>query len=151
MRIAATTYATRFVMPSSSSFEAGGTVPIQRGPPQENGQRLVGSLAARTSQRARLRHHDEARAVTPAEDFREVGLLGVRRRDEEVAGRGRARVVHVLVHALREPRRAEDRAVVTEIDLVPRAVVPAIPRREVRAAAELSLRGLRQLVVELHL
>src|SRR5207253_2192172 len=88
-------------------------------------------------------------AVAPAEDFREVGLLGVRRRYEEVAGRGRARVVHVLVHALREPRRAEHGAVVTQIDLVPWAVVPAIPRREVRAAAELSLRGLRELVVQL--
>ena len=34
---------------------------------------------------------------------------------------------------------------------MPRAVVPAIPRREVRAAAELSLPGLRQLVVQLRL
>ena len=61
---------------------------------------------------------------------------------EEVARRGGPCVVDVLVHAPRQPGGEQDEAVVAEIDLIPGAVVPAVPVRGMGEGASPARLGL---------
>src|SRR5213594_511976 len=59
-----------------------------------------------------LGHDGEPSAVAPTEYLREVRLLRMRGRDEEIARRRGAGVVDVLVHAFRQVIRIQQGAIV---------------------------------------